>query len=171
MNLKRLYITTAIMGLCGVTSSHAETGMTWTKYGVDDVSGVVSVGCGFTPGVNPPHQCNAYQGDTSCEAELPLLCFLDTGLEKPEGLQTGSTNVWSGGVVATTVPVKGSSFNTLAEADQFCKDSFGGKWRVAEFHDGWGWGFTAYGNVGDNYNDSKRRVWVDIDNQPANCWD
>jgi hypothetical protein len=44
---------------------------------------------------------------------------------------------------------------------------FGPGWRVAEFHDGWGWHFQAYGTV-DNPNG---RFWVDINDQPdATCW-
>jgi hypothetical protein len=36
---------------------------------------------------------------------------------------------------------------------------------MAEFHDGWGWGFWAKGNI-----ESDQRFWVYINDQQANCW-
>jgi hypothetical protein len=46
-----------------------------------------------------------------------------------------------------------------------CVTFFGAGWRMAEFHDSWGWGFSAYGNVR-----SDTRFWVYINDQQANCW-
>ena len=54
---------------------------------------------------------------------------------------------------------------SLAAANQMCTTFFGAGWRMAEFHDGWGWGMSAFGNVR-----SDTRFWVHINDQPANCW-
>jgi len=99
-----------------------------------------------------------------------VLCFLDAGLEKPAALVIPSQyHQWSGGVVATTDPISGNSFADVDEVDKFCVDNFGDGWRVAEFHDGWGWYFKAYGNVGENFDNS--RFWVDINDQTdGTCW-
>ena len=47
----------------------------------------------------------------------------------------------------------------------FCVAFFGTGWRAAEFHDGWGWKFGAYGHVRSDI-----RFWVYINDQNANCW-
>ena len=151
-------------------SAYAKDGMTWSKIDVNDTYGVIYLGCGYTKGVG--NQCNPYTGDTSCEAELPLLCFYDAGLGKPVNLKDSTYRpLWSGGIVATTDRVKGSSFTTIADANAYCAQKFGVGWRVAEFHESWGWYFKAYGNVGNNWNQSNRRFWVDIDDQVyGTCW-
>jgi hypothetical protein len=151
-------------------AASAQKGMTWTKTGVDDIVGVVDVGCGYTPGVG--NQCNPYTGDTVCSAELPVLCFYDAQLDQPEELIISSRyHQWSGGIVATTDAVRGDSFDNVNDVNYFCEENFGYGWRVAEFHDGWGWYFKAYGNVGNKFNESRRRLWVDIDDQPnGTCW-
>ncbi len=136
-------------------------GLTWTKTKVHDIVGAVAVGCS---------QCNPYTGDTSCNAKLPVLCFLDAELNKPANLDTPSIyQQWSGGVVATTDAVCGNSFKNIRDANNFCVQNFGSGWRVAEHHDGWGWSFWAYGNVGENFDGE--RFWIDIDDQPSGtCW-
>lgn len=151
-------------------SAYANSGMTWAKIGVDNIFGLIRVGCGYTSGTG--NQCNPYTGDTSCEVELPLLCFYGAGLQKPAGLDdSGNRPEWSGGIVATTDQVKGSAFATIADANAFCADQFGDGWRVAEFHESWGWYFKAYGNVGENWDENNLRFWVDINDQPSgNCW-
>jgi hypothetical protein len=142
-------------------------GMTWVKNLTSATSGIVDVGCGA--GVN---RCNATQGDTSCNTPLPVLCINKSGnLPVPSWETTSQYHRWSGGVVATTEPVVPQTEpllrQTSAEADQYCQSKFGPGWQVAEFHDGWGWNFKAYGNIGTNVD----RFWVDINNQNANCWD
>ncbi|MBX2802398.1 MAG: hypothetical protein KTR31_32260 [Myxococcales bacterium] len=138
-------------------------GMTWLRKDVDAVTGVVTVGC------DNGTQCDPIDGDTSCNTALPLLCFSDLGMPQPASVPTTSSYfTWSGGVVATTPPVAPftDGLSTLADADALCASEFGPDWRTAEFHDGWGWNFLAYGNVG-----SEPRFWVDIDDQPdATCW-
>ena len=140
-----------------------DKGMTWLRKEVHPVTGVVTVGCdnGTT--------CDPIDGDTACTQPLPLLCFADYGLPEPVSSPgTSQYFTWSGGVVATTPPVAPAldGLSTLTQANARCADEFGPDFRAAEFHDGWGWNFLAYGNVGD-----EPRFWVNIDDQPdANCW-
>jgi hypothetical protein len=167
---KSLTFMTAMVLAIASFSAQAQKGLTWTKTRVDDLVGAVEVGCGWTPGAGS--QCEPYVGDTKCKAELPVLCFREADLDKPALLPTPSIyHSWSGGIVATTDPVRGDSFKTIRDANQFCADNFGDGWRVAEHHDGWGWYYWAYGNVGIKFNDAYRRFWIDINDQPrATCW-
>ncbi|EPX59899.1 hypothetical protein D187_002643 [Cystobacter fuscus DSM 2262] len=128
-------------------------GMTWAK--VSHASGIDQVGC---------WGCDAYVGETDCRTALPLLCIHQDGAPTPSGL-TGYYPYWAGGNIATTLLVPGQALTSLAAANQLCVNFFGTGWRMAEFHDGWGWGFHAYGNVrGD------MRFWVYIDDTQGNCW-
>lgn len=164
-------IVIAVSALMISGTAYAKKGMTWTKKGTDDLAGVVTVGCGFTPGVG--NQCNPYQGDMPCKAKLPVLCYYPAGLVQPVHVNSPSQYyTWSGGIVGTTPPVQGKNFTSIDQVDEFCVKHFGKGWRTAEFHDGWGWNFIAYGNVGNNYDQSNRRLWVHINDQPnGNCWD
>jgi hypothetical protein len=141
----------------------AKKGMTWQLDGTNPTTGTTDVGC------NGP-ACNAYQGDTACTVPLPILCIKKQGsgfpLPAPASVNnTDQYHKWSGGVVAATKPTVPPT--TLAAAVALCVNEFGPDWRVAEFHDGWGWHFQAYGGVGD----PKGRFWVDITDQPgARCW-
>lgn len=152
-------------------AAYAKKGLTWTKRAVDELAGVVTVGCGYTPGVG--NQCNPYKGDTPCKAKLPVLCFYPGEFPKPAHVNEASIyHTWSGGIVGTTTPVRGSEFDTLEEVDKFCVKHFGKGWRTAEHHDGWGWNFIAYGNVGTNYDFGNRRFWININDQAnGTCWE
>jgi hypothetical protein len=140
----------------------AKKGLTWIKAGVDPVNGAVRIACN--------NNCNATQGDTPCTTPLPLLCIRKSGpgfpLPVPVGMNNSDQyNRWAGGVIATTAPMVPPA--TLAAANAVCATTFGANWRLAEFHDGWGWAFRAYGGVGD----PNQRVWLDINDQPgATCW-
>ncbi|WMP18997.1 hypothetical protein [Thiothrix lacustris] len=140
-------------------------GMTWGKYGSDTVTGVLQVGCQAGG-----KDCNAYTGDTACKTKLPVLCKKKLSLNQPVSFSIpfDATHKWSGNVVATTPAIspQANGLSTLADVDKYCASEFGAGWLAAEFHDGWGWNFTAYGNVG-----KAKRFWVDINDQPnANCW-
>lgn len=142
-------------------------GMTWRVRAKHVPTGVITVGCGYNPTYG--NECNAYSGDTSCARELPILCILKSGpgfpLVKPVSVDNLSSYYrWSGGIVGTTRPTLPP--DTLAAANAMCVQEFGANWRVAEFHDGSGWNFRAYGDVGY----PSKRFWVHIDDQPANCW-
>lgn len=131
--------------------------MTWAKLGHNASTGTDSLGC---------NNCNAYTGDTPCTAFLPVLCIKQDNSPKPSGLTIDFYNGWTGGHIATTHPIQGSSLTSLQAAHQRCVDNFGAGWRMAEFHDGkGGWGWHAYGNIRQD-----TRFWVHINDQPSNCW-
>jgi hypothetical protein len=80
-------------------------------------------------------------------------------------------NRWAGGVVATTQPIAGNTFAHSTDANAYCQSQFGPGWRAAEFHDGWGWNFQAYGGTVSAPAVPSTRFWVHINDQPnANCW-
>ncbi|HXI23341.1 MAG TPA: hypothetical protein VNG71_05655 [Pyrinomonadaceae bacterium] len=140
---------------------NAPKGMTWLHTASNAQTGTITVGC---------TGCDAYHGDTQCTQPLPVLCISKSPTPFP--LPTGVINsnqfiLWSGGVVATTQPHVGMN-NTAATA--FCQAQFGPLFRVAEFHDGWGWGFQAYGGTVSAPTVPSTRFWVYINDQPgANC--
>jgi hypothetical protein len=137
-------------------------GLTWHFISTNSPTGTIGVGCG--------NSCDAQHGDTSCTAALPLLCIKKSGVGFPLPCPASVNNTdkyhkWSGGVVGTTSPTVPPT--TLVGADTLCRNEFGADWRVAEFHDGWGWNFQAYGGVGD----STKHFWIHINDQPgATCW-
>jgi hypothetical protein len=139
-------------------------GMTWIHSKSDATTGTITVGCSG---------CDAYHGDTVCTESRPLLCIYKppTPFQLPMGLPNPSDNQWSGGVVATTEPVAGVTFNTIAEANASCEGKFGKDWRVAEFHDGKIWNFQAYGGTVSAPTVPPTRFWVNINDQTdGNCW-
>lgn len=152
-------------------------GMTWRKIGVDPITGVVNVGCGY---VNGQNECNPHHGDTMCNVARPILCKRKLGLPKPQSVDIPSKyHRWSGNLVATTKPVAPASegLATLGDANRYCEKEFNPGadpnstpvWKVATFHDGWAWNFKAYGNIGTNVENG--RFWVNIGDQAnGNCW-
>ncbi|OJT22093.1 flagellar hook-length control protein [Archangium sp. Cb G35] len=134
-------------------------GMTWIKRSHFSTNGADWVGC--DNGIF----CNAYSGDTSCTASLPILCIKQDFSPAPAGLPADWYTGWANGHITTTPPVQGLTLTSAAVADQICAASFGSGWRMAQFHDGGGWNFYAYGNVRNDM-----RFWVHISDQPANCW-
>ena len=133
--------------------------MTWAKLGHNATIGTDNVGCS---------NCNAYTGDTQCTAFLPVLCIKQDNSPKPSSLTTDFYSGWTGGHIATTHAIQGSTLTSLQVANQFCVDNFGAGWRMAEFHDGnGGWTFTGKrGAINEQL-----RHWVHINDQPGNCWD
>jgi hypothetical protein len=110
-------------------------------------------------------QCNPYLGDTSCSTSLPLLCISKADLPRPD-YPYSPTYEWSGGYIDITPPHSGSTWQSQDDADNICRATFGASWRLAEFHDGYQWGFAAYGDMPI----INERLWVGINDQPANCW-
>jgi hypothetical protein len=128
---------------------------------------------------------NPYQGDTWIKNERPVLCINKTPLLPSPGTSVIGNPVqtpggawrrtWSGGTIAATAPVKGTTLTSLAEANALCASNFGAGYRMAEFHDGdpslWsGWDFwgKVYGaNLGPF---AGQRFWVYINDQNANPW-
>jgi len=137
-------------------------GLTWKLLATNSTTGTIDVGCW--------NGCDAYHGDTPCTTALPILCIKKSGPGFPLQLPVSVNNSdkyhkWAGGVVGTTKPTVPPA--TLAGANALCVKEFGPGWRVAEFHDGWGWHFQAFGGVGN----PKQNFWVHISDQPgARCW-
>ncbi|MEU1285659.1 RICIN domain-containing protein [Kitasatospora sp. NPDC005856] len=140
----------------GTPGAHA--GMTWTTL-AQRADNVVHVGFDDLSRSNP------YQGDTPSSAVLPMLCIYRDGRPAPGGVPTDGYHAWSGGEVRATTPVAGWQLPSRQAADQRCSDSFGGGWRMAEFHDGNGWGLWAHGTLPGG-----TRFWTAINDQPANPW-
>jgi hypothetical protein len=140
---------------------NCKKGMTWSFISTNTPTGTIRVGCATG--------CDAHHGDTPCNTPLPLLCIKKTGAGFPLPTPAGVNNTdqyykWSGGIVGTTAPMVPPT--TLAAANTACKNVFDPDWQVAEFHDGWGWHFQAYGGVGN----PTQRFWVHVNDQPAVCW-
>jgi hypothetical protein len=138
-------------------------GLTWRLISTNSPTGTIRVGCGT-------NECEPHHGDTECTETLPLLCIMKAGagfpLPLPVSVQNNDRyNRWSGGIVGTTSAIVPPT--TLSAANTLCVQQFGAHWRVAEWHDGWGWYFQAYGGVGN----ASSRFWVHINDQPgATCW-
>jgi hypothetical protein len=144
-------------------TSAARKGLTWNLLSANVRTGTVDVGC--------RNGCDAYNGDTSCATALPILCIKKSGPGFPLPLppnvdDSNQYHRWSGGVVGTTKFVVPPA--TLSAADALCRETFGPDWRVAEFHDGWGWHFQAAVHAVGALDQT---FWVHINDQPnATCW-
>lgn len=138
-------------------------GMSWVIH--RQFNGLVQVGV--------DNKSNPYRGDTNCNNRLPVLCIKVQGYGVPTSQKGVYFNQgWSGATVNTTYPFSGHEINTRDKANAKCRAAFGGGWRMAEFHDGAlgqlgtdGWSFWAYGGL-----PTGRRMWVSINDQPANPW-
>lgn len=148
-------------------ATHA--GMTWTVR-EQRTNGEVHVGYDATT--------NAYVGDTPATTSLPVLCLYVAapGDPVPADITPDFYNGWSKGLLGITPSVKGSALTSRAKADARCVKFYGEGWRMAEFHDGYfagegndqyagGWSYWAHGTIPAGV-----RLWVAIDDQPANPW-
>lgn len=150
-----------VVSLVALSAAAQQNGMTWAVLQTNATNGTTRVGCKVG--------CDAYKGDTPCTTPLPLLCIRKSGtgfpLSAPAGFNNNDQyNKWAGGIIATTAAMLPPA--TLADANKSCAAAFGTDWRVAEFHDGWGWAFWSYGTFGN----PGARARVHINDQPANCW-
>ena len=131
------------------------------------IKDVVAMTCVF--GGRDERMCDPYIGDTTCSARLPVTCFRPEGQAMPRRLtKHGAAQIWSGGRLAFTEPVAGSSFGTVGQVNAFCTARFGGGWRAAGLLDG----STNMGIAGRSTMASPTsRVWVDaLDSPYATCW-
>lgn len=136
----------------------ARRGLTWTKVSHHFATGTDKFNCSG---------CDPYVGNSLCTESHPVLCLRTDGSANP-GLSIGFYDGWIGGNVGLTAPIRGDQLLSSAGADAVCAAAFGPGWVMAPFHHpqgGWGW--SSRGNVTAGPND---RLWVRIDNQPANCW-
>ncbi|GIG89943.1 S8 family peptidase [Plantactinospora endophytica] len=133
--------------------------------------------------VGSDEQTNPYQGDTPASATLPILCLAQWDAPIPAGITPDQYNGWSGGSMALTAPVSGTRLTSPAEADWICASTFGGGWKMAEFHDGYyflrrpfpgpipplrlrsGWNLWGHGTLPTN-----TRFWAHINDQAGNPW-
>jgi hypothetical protein len=145
---------------------YSETSVSEVKKGIRGMTWVLKKQEGDLVAVGHDDLTDAYKGDTDVSAMLPILAIRREKLPKPEGLVIESRYYeWSGGTVALTRPVFGYRLTSLEEANRIVQEELGPKWCMAEFHDGWGWNFWAYGNV-----PAHQRFWVHINDQKANPW-
>ena len=136
-------------------------GMTWSVYEpIKEISGYSHVGCHGTPKAS----CEPYEGDTSCEKELPILCIMK--LDSIKIGQLNGSDVSAVGEIKFSQSIKGASLNSKEDADEICKNEMGTEWEMASFHENWGWDFWGKGNL-----PTHKRGWVYISDQKANCWD
>ena len=111
---------------------------------------------------------NAYNGDTPCTTILPILAINKSEkIAKPTDFDLGRKRYyeWSYGKVKLTPPIMGAKLVSLEVANKWIENKLGNGWRMAEFHDAWGWNFWAQGDIQD-----KQRFWVHINDQLANPW-
>lgn len=112
--------------------------------------------------------CNPYEGDTSCRVTLPVLCIRPGGTSVPSGVEADFYKGWTGGTLAATQPVMGALLSSAETASARCVAELGEGWRMAEFHDGGGgWGLQGQRGAGFG---AWTRYWVQINDQPGNCW-
>jgi hypothetical protein len=134
---------------------HACRGATWT----------VRNQLGDHIDVGSDNNTDAYNGDTSCAASLPVLCLRPEGLPLPSDITPDFYNGWSGGEVALTDPVLGSTLTSPAVANALCASTFGPGFRMGEHHDGGGgWGWWALGSF------AQTRMWVTVNDQNSSPW-
>lgn len=125
-----------------------------------------------------------YQGDTLTSQTLPVLCISKSGVPHPgtgvigNPVQTSGgawRRTWSGGTIALTPPVIGTSLTSRTVADTLCANNFGAGYRMAEFHDGdsslWsGWDFWGAARSANLSPFQSTRFWVSINGTNANPW-
>lgn len=183
-----------------VNQNTGKHGMTWGKVAHYDEFGIDLVGCHGQPrldGTSDGPACDPYQGDTRCSVALPILCLNPENLPRPNYAVSGTGYSmvveyyygWAGGHIGLTLPILGTKLTGVEAANSMCVAALGPGYRMAEHHDGkyvigmgtdqyygdtWppqsqlnsgGWNWYAYGNLpGDT------RFWVNINDQPGNCW-
>lgn len=115
-------------------------GMTWRLLQVHDQVALLGA----------DEATDAYQGDTTVELELPILCVRKRDLTAPEGVDPKDFYLgWSGGEVRLTKPVAGQSLTSLEVANSIIKGELGEGWEMAEHHSpngGWHW-WAYWGDV------------------------
>jgi hypothetical protein len=153
-----------------VASAEGRKGLTWGVQPSNIAENLVNVSCHGAPatvGVGRSPSCDGYVGDTQCSERRPVLCINKSkSIPQPQGIGHDQYNQWASGEVRLTHDLEGYALNSLQAANSYCAEYFGPDWRMAEHHDGWGWGFWAVGKISN-----KSRFWVHIKNQPGNCWD
>lgn len=178
-----LYISTcAALAIGSTPAAFADGGKAYTWVSKRFVSGTGNDADWVLVGSND--QSDAYVGDASPKARLPILCFMPGKRPEPAGYQSTFTNFnafyhgWSGGEVGLTPPVQVSSITSLQVANRICARHFCKKARIASHHDNkvGGWNFGA-SLSNDSWNlaamraaNKEQRMIVHIRDQTANPW-
>ena len=118
--------------------------------------------------------CNPVYGDTLCTEARPVACYQDNGRPSPKLSadippyeKDKIQKHWIGGDLKFTPAIRGDSFETLSDVNQYCTQSFGSGWRVLSYHDGG----TKAVVTPRSANGPETRVWLDIKDQPrGTCW-
>ena len=118
--------------------------------------------------------CNQVYGDTLCTEARPVACYQDNGRPSPKLSadippyeKDKIQKHWIGGDLKFTPAIRGDSFETLSDVNQYCTQSFGSGWRVLSYHDGG----TKAVVTPRSANGPETRVWLDIKDQPrGTCW-
>lgn len=135
---------------------------------------VARLGCGGEPkATDRPLQdkpCNPQQGDTSCRVVLPVLCIQPGTAARPAGSAEASDAGWTGGMLAPTQPVMGAILTSAALASARCEKELGSGWRMADVQDGQNSGALQGMRTSNTALDRGTRYWVQVQGQPANCW-
>ena len=141
-----------------------------------DVTKVGCVDCQPYPWDHPLAQI-VPRINTRCSETLPILCIhVDTALygQVPINMNNNfNASHWTNGHIALTQPVLGCTLTSQETADQICETQLGEGYRMSSFHDGYAWGFWAYGHLEQNQEAEAEplRFWVYIYDKEANCWD
>ena len=127
-------------------------------------------GLSFLAGFGDPLQnvFNPYRGDTHCSNKVPLACFNDNATPLPDNSPEllGLDGNWSQGEIKLTPAVNGDQFETREQAQQFCEQSFGKQWRLADGGLMGGAGIYSKADI-----EPGTKVWIDVkDQQYGNCW-
>lgn len=107
-------------------------GMTWSLHEVVGKAALVGADA----------STNAYQGDTTIDQSLPLLCVKKRDLPCPGGVQADFYHGWTGYELRLSRPVAGTELTSLEAANEIIRAEFGEGWELGEFHSpqgGWHW--------------------------------
>jgi len=156
--------------LCLEPKDHKGTVSTNFGFGIDTIVPELGLGNIYMRGAYIDDKFCSYGGCLSCEASRPVSCINDKNYPIPQnGHPSDYERLWSGGKIAFTKAVLGSSFKTEDEVDQFCATEFGAEWRALSRHDGgWDGSLTGIGEFPSGF----ENVWINVKSDPhANCWE
>jgi hypothetical protein len=156
----------AFLSVAATQSAAAATRSAMTRTVLEQQGGYTRVGADTST--------DPYQGDTTIDEVLPLLCEIKDGSSPPAGITFTVYIGWVQGSLALTSPIAGAALSSQAQGDAICASRFGTSWRMAEFHDGrYGSGFSSPGGWsfwGAGSLPTDTRFWVAISDQPADPW-
>lgn len=103
---------TFLLLICFSHLGLAQNGLTWKiNPGNAGNNWIGSVSCA---------NCNPYNGDTSCQEYLPIICITHHNLlPQPSSFTcpNPSRPCWAGGIFTTTIPIKGADLTSKSVGD------------------------------------------------------